>query len=66
MNPAQRFFTDKTFERFHADRSQTRRWPRYEPGDLEDFASSFVLNPFPTQEWCYFLDDALVDVVGGR
>jgi leucyl-tRNA---protein transferase len=50
------------FDRFHADRSETRRWPPYEPGDLEDFASSFVLNPFPTQEWCYFLEDVLVGV----
>ena len=50
------------FDRFHADRSQTRRWPPYDPRDLKDFASSFVFNPFPTQEWCYFLDDALVGV----
>ena len=50
------------FDRFHADRSETRNWPAYEPSDLHDFATSFVVNPFPTQEWCYFLDDALVGV----
>ena len=48
------------FDRFHADRSETRGWSPYEPGDLEEFAQSFVLNPFPTQEWCYFLDGVLV------
>jgi arginyl-tRNA--protein-N-Asp/Glu arginylyltransferase len=50
------------FDRFHADRSERRHWPPYEPGDLTDFAASFLMNPFPTQEWCYFLDDALVGV----
>ncbi len=50
------------FERFHADRSETRGWSPYEPGDVAGFASSFLLNPFPTQEWCYYLEDALVGV----
>jgi arginine-tRNA-protein transferase len=50
------------FDRFHADRSETRGWSSYEPGDAEEYARSFVLNPFPTQEWCYFIDDVLVGV----
>ena len=49
-------------DRFHADRSETRGWSRSEPGDLAEFARRFVFNPFPTQEWCYFLDDVLVGV----
>jgi arginyl-tRNA--protein-N-Asp/Glu arginylyltransferase len=49
-------------DRFHSDRSETRGWPRSEPGDAAEFARRFVLNPFPTQEWCYFLDDVLVGV----
>jgi arginine-tRNA-protein transferase len=48
------------FERFHDDRSETRGWSPYEPDALADFAGSFLSNPFPTQEWCYFLGDALV------
>jgi arginine-tRNA-protein transferase len=50
------------FDRFHADRSETRGWPGYDPGDAKGYAVSFVDNPFPTQEWCYFLDDVLVGV----
>ena len=59
------------FDRFHADRSQTRGWPSHEPDDAGEYATNFVSNPFPTQEWCYFLDDSLVgvgyvdDLVGG-
>ncbi len=50
------------FDRFHADRSEMRGWPPDEPYDAQEYARSFVSNPFPTQEWCYFLDDALVGV----
>ncbi len=50
------------FDRFHADRSESRGWSSYERGDTEDYARIFVSNPFPTQEWCYFLDDMLVGV----
>ena len=59
------------FDRFHAERSEAKGWPAHEPHDAEDYARSFVLNPFLTQEWCYFLDDVLVgvgyvdDLVGG-
>ncbi len=49
-------------DRFHADRSETRDWPPHEADDAEQYARSFVLNPFPTEEWCYFLDDLLVGV----
>jgi arginyl-tRNA--protein-N-Asp/Glu arginylyltransferase len=49
-------------DRFHSDRSLKRGWSLSEPGDAAEFARRFVLNPFPTQEWCYFLDDVLVGV----
>jgi leucyl-tRNA---protein transferase len=48
------------FARFHAERSETRGWSPYDPADVAEFAHSFLLNPFPTQEWCYFLDGALI------
>jgi arginine-tRNA-protein transferase len=50
------------FDRFHAERSATRGWTPHEPHDAADFEASFVDNPFSTQEWCYFLDDALAGV----
>jgi arginyl-tRNA--protein-N-Asp/Glu arginylyltransferase len=49
-------------DRFHSERSETRGWSLSEPGDWAEFVRRFVLNPFPTQEWCYFLDDVLVGV----
>lgn len=50
------------FERFQADRSETRGWSPYEPGAADDFVRSLSSNPFPTQEWCYFLGEALIGV----
>src|SRR5262249_13008163 len=37
-------------------------WPTHPPKDAHDYADSFVDNPFPTQEWCYYLDRQLVGV----
>jgi arginyl-tRNA--protein-N-Asp/Glu arginylyltransferase len=50
------------FDRFHAERSQKKGWTPRDPDDAADYARTFVLNPFPTQEWCYFLDGALIGV----
>jgi leucyl-tRNA---protein transferase len=47
--------------RFHDERSLARGW-KHDSHDAADFAEAFVLNPFPTQEWCYFLDEILVGV----
>jgi leucyl-tRNA---protein transferase len=50
------------FDRFHADRSEIRGWPTHEHDDADEYANSFVKNPFPAQEWCYYLDGRLVGV----
>jgi leucyl-tRNA---protein transferase len=49
------------FDQFHAERSEMRGWT-HDPGDAEEYAKTFLVNPFPTQEWCYFLDEALIGV----
>jgi arginine-tRNA-protein transferase len=49
-------------DRFHGERSLARGWSRYDRGDAAEYTSRFVVNPFPTQEWCYFLGDSLVGV----
>ena len=49
-------------DRFHAHRSEAKGWPRHEPGDVAEYVTDFVDNPFSTQEWCYFLGDRLVGV----
>lgn len=50
------------FDRFHAERSQNKGWALHDPGDAAEYARTFVLNPFPTQEWCYYIDGVLVGV----
>ena len=37
-------------------------WPAHAPKEDADYAESFTLNPFPTQEWCYRIQDKLVGV----
>jgi arginine-tRNA-protein transferase len=49
-------------DRFHADRSARRDWPPHAADDAESYNASFVDNPFPSEEWCYFIDDILVGV----
>ena len=49
------------YDKFHA--GQTRKgWPVQEPESECDYIDTFVHNPFPTEEWCYFLDGQLVGV----
>jgi arginine-tRNA-protein transferase len=50
------------FDRFHAFQTEHKGWPLHEPKDPADYAHSFVENPFPTQEWCYYLGDRLIGV----
>ncbi len=50
------------FDRFHAERSESRGWSTHDSGDEASHFTSFVDNPFPTQEWCYFLESMLVGV----
>jgi arginine-tRNA-protein transferase len=47
------------YRRFHAHRAITRGWNERDEDPISYF-SSFVDNPFPTEEWCYRLDDNLV------
>jgi arginine-tRNA-protein transferase len=50
------------YDRFHAFQVDHVGWPSHGPKDAGDYAESFVDNPFPTQEWCYYLGDKLVGV----
>ena len=61
-NPAVTAEKVALFDSFHAERSRTKGWPIDEPGDIDEYMRMFVVNPFPTQEWCYFLGDVLVGV----
>ena len=50
------------YDRFHRAQHETKGWPRHEAENATDYAESFVDNPFPTREWCYYLGDRLVGV----
>ena len=47
---------------FHRYQSNAVGWPRYPAKDFSSYAESFVNNPFPTEEWCYYLNGRLVGV----
>lgn len=50
------------YDRYHAYQAGARGWPAHGEEDPASYRESFVDNPFPTQEWCYRLDDELVGV----
>ena len=50
------------YDRYHAFQSDAKGWPSQPAKDAEEYTNSFVANPFPTQEWCYYLNNKLVGV----
>jgi arginyl-tRNA--protein-N-Asp/Glu arginylyltransferase len=50
------------YDRYHAFQSGNKGWPDRTPKDAADYRESFVLNPFPTEEWRYSLGRRLVGV----
>jgi arginine-tRNA-protein transferase len=50
------------YDRYHAHQAEVKGWPVHPAKDADGYAESFVDNPFPTQEWCYYLGDRLVGV----
>jgi arginine-tRNA-protein transferase len=52
----------RLYDRFHAFQSDNKGWPLHPAKDAVSYGESFVANPFPTQEWCYYLGERLVGV----
>ena len=50
------------YDRFHAYQSATKGWPEHPTRDAHEFFGSFVDNPFPTEEWSYFVEGELAGV----
>lgn len=50
------------YDRYHAFQSDQKGWPQHPAKDAASYATSFVENPFPVEEWCYYLDGRLVGV----
>ena len=52
----------RLYDRFHAFQSDCKGWARHSAKDPGSYRSSFVENPFVTEEWCYWLGPELVAV----
>lgn len=52
----------RLYDRFHGFQSEHKGWPLHPAKDAASYHESFVDNPFPTQEWCYYLGERLVGV----
>jgi arginine-tRNA-protein transferase len=50
------------YDRFHAFQTDAKDWPAHPPADADAFADSFVNNPFPVEEWNYFVGNQLIGV----
>jgi arginine-tRNA-protein transferase len=50
------------YDRYHAFQADAKGWPQHPARDASSYAHSFVQNPFPTQEWCYYHGTTLVGV----
>jgi arginyl-tRNA--protein-N-Asp/Glu arginylyltransferase len=48
------------YDRYHAYQAEARGWPMHPARDAYSYATSFVDNPFPTEEWCYYVEDRLI------
>lgn len=50
------------YDRYHAFQTEFKGWPGHAPKDAADYIDSYVSNPFPVQEWCYYVGKKLVGV----
>jgi arginyl-tRNA--protein-N-Asp/Glu arginylyltransferase len=50
------------YRRYHAHQAEAKQWPDRQHEDEAEYHESFVDNPFPTQEWRYYLGESLVGI----
>jgi len=50
------------YDRYHEYQRDSKGWPGHAPAAADNYSESFVENPFPTEEWCYYLGERLVGV----
>lgn len=48
------------YDRFHLFQAENVGWPYNSPKDAGEYYESFVDNPFPSEEWQYFIGDRRV------
>jgi arginine-tRNA-protein transferase len=52
----------RLYDRYHARQSEAKGWPVHAPRDPASYIEAFVDNPFPTEEWRYYLGRHLVAI----
>lgn len=52
----------RLYDRYHHYQAVAKGWPEPAGQDSGSYLDSFVENPIPTEEWCYFHNSALVGV----
>lgn len=52
----------KLYDHYHQFQAAAKGWPEHPAKDIFSYKESFVHNPFPTEEWCYYLGRKLVGV----
>ena len=50
------------YDKFHAFQAESKGWPEHGPKDALEYAESFTVNPFPTEEWRYYRGRRLTGV----
>ena len=50
------------YDRYHAFQTEAKGWPAHPVHDEAEYVNTFVNNPFPTQEWCYYRGETLTAV----
>ncbi|MFO0930179.1 MAG: arginyltransferase [Gemmataceae bacterium] len=50
------------YDRYHAFQADHKGWPEHPPKDPGSYLDSFVHQPFPVEEWTYYLDGRLIGV----
>jgi arginine-tRNA-protein transferase len=50
------------YDRYHHFQTEAKDWPPRDTTDVFEYVDSFVDNPFPTDEYTYWLDDRLLMV----
>ena len=52
----------RLYDDYHAFQADHKGWPEKGSRDPKGYAEAYVVQPFPVEEWCYYLDDKLVGV----
>lgn len=52
----------RLYDRYHTFQAEIKGWPERPAKDVASYVESFVDNPFPTKEYCYYVHNRLAGV----